>query len=130
MQAPNLSYEPLFVIRTKFRLKNYLESEIHLTMSASDGQELLDQLLTIYHSGHERWNTNDIIQGEIKTWLQKKNYDPVIVFQLVKGHRTLAERDCLLALFYTYGIGTPKNNEMKIFEHYQKAAEMGDLVGL
>ncbi|KAG9287101.1 hypothetical protein G9A89_000995 [Geosiphon pyriformis] len=90
-------------------------------------EEVVENIYSIFLEANKRWEYDDDISQSIINWIKTNNYDPEYLFDLILNSRTPAERGCVLALFYDYGIGVKENKSLAA-ESYKIAAESGDLL--
>ncbi|KAG9291400.1 hypothetical protein G9A89_003504 [Geosiphon pyriformis] len=89
---------------------------------------IIEELLSIYIEGKNRWESDFVIRGNVKKWLTAENQDPQHVFKLVNSQNNNPRYLTLLAFLNYCGIGTESNHE-QTFYCYKKAADYGDPLG-
>ncbi|CAG8597235.1 5477_t:CDS:2 [Ambispora gerdemannii] len=88
-------------------------------------QQILRNLVEIFDSKNHQL-VNDIqLANLINSWIEENNFDTTEIFKLVYSNITQIRTPSLLAIFYNFGIGTPRD-PVSAFHWFEEAANRHD----
>ncbi|CAG8530450.1 8374_t:CDS:1 [Ambispora leptoticha] len=98
-----------------------LDPEIH----NDESNQILHELITKFDLLNQQLVDDDQLAALINTWLEENRFDATNIFKLVCSNIEKIRTPSLLGIFYSFGIGTPRN-EISALRWFDIAAKLHD----